>query len=86
VTASADSIEAATIPILSGGHLDHPPAHCAEPFEQCGLVNAVGSTTFSFDVPLHLAMKRSASDKPIVNAFREDLLRAFNIKAVALAA
>jgi hypothetical protein len=31
-------------------------------------------------------MKRSASDKPIVDAFREDLLRAFNIDAVALPA
>jgi len=86
VTASAAGIEAATIPILAGGHLDHPPAHCVEPFEQRGLVKAVGRTTFSFDVPLHLAMKRSASDRPIVNAFREDLLRAFDIKAVALPA
>jgi hypothetical protein len=49
-------------------------------------VKAVGRTTFSFDVPLHLAMKRSASDRPIVNAFREDLLRASNIDAVALPA
>ncbi len=86
VTASADSIEAATILILSGGHLGYLPAHYAEPFEQRGLVKAVGRSTFSFDVPLHLAMKRSTSDKPIVDAFCEDLLRAFNIKAVALAA
>nr|WP_248312898.1 hypothetical protein [Burkholderia ambifaria] len=48
--ASAHSIEAATIPILSGGHLDHPPAHNAEPFEQRGLVKAVAGTTFGFDV------------------------------------
>ena len=34
VTASADSIEAATILILSGGHLGYLPAHYAEPFEQ----------------------------------------------------
>ncbi|RQT33925.1 LysR family transcriptional regulator [Burkholderia cepacia] len=86
VTASADSIEAATILILSGGHLGYLPAHYAEPFEQRGLVKAVGRATFSFDVPLHLAMKRSTSDKPIVDAFCEDLLRAFNIKAAALAA
>ena len=86
VTASADSIEAATILILSGGHLGYLPAHYAEPFEQRGLVKAVGRATFSFDVPLHLAMKRNASGKPIVDAFREDLLRAFNIKAIALAA
>lgn len=86
MTASADSIEAATILILSGGHLGYLPAHYAEPFEQRGLVKAVGRTTFSFDVPLHLAMKRSVSDKPIVNALCEDLLRAFNIKAVALSA
>lgn len=31
-------------------------------------------------------MKRSASDKPIVNAFGEDLLHASNIDAVALPA
>ena len=86
MTASAHSIAAATIPILAGGHLDHPLARDAEQVEQRGLVKAVGRTTFSFDVPLHLAMKRSASGRPIVNAFREDLLRAFNIKAVALPA
>lgn len=86
MTASAHSIAAATIPILSGGHLDHPPVHDAEQFEQRGFVKAVGRTTFSFDVPLHLAMKRSASDKPIVNAFGEDLLRASSIDAVALPA
>lgn len=86
VTASADNIEAATILILSGGHLGCLPAHYAEPFEQRALVKTVGRTTFSLDVPLHLAMKRSASDKPIVDAFCEDLLRAFKIEAIALAA
>ena len=86
MTASADSIEAATILILPGGHLGHLLAHYAQPFEQRGLVKAVGRTTFSFDVPLHLAMKRCTSDKPIVDTFCEDLLHAFNIEAVALAA
>ena len=86
MTASADGIAAATIPILSRGHHGYLPAHDAEQVEQRGLVEALSRTTFSFDVPLHLAMKRSASDKPIVNAFGEDLLRASNIDAVALPA
>ncbi|MGZ2748812.1 LysR family transcriptional regulator [Burkholderia stagnalis] len=86
VTASADSIEAATILILSGGHLGYLPAHHAEPFEQRGLVRAIGRDSFGFDVPLHLAMKRCAADKPIVDAFCEDLLRAFDIKAAQQAA
>ena len=84
VTASADSIEAATILILSGGISATCP-RIMRSHSSSAAVKAVGRTTFSFDVPLHLAMKRSASDKPIVDAFCEDLLRAFNIKA-ALAA
>ena len=33
-----------------------------------------------------VAMKRSTSEKPIVDAFCDDLVRAFDIKAVARAA
>ncbi|WP_175672841.1 hypothetical protein [Burkholderia ambifaria] len=50
MTASAAGIEAATIPILAGGHLDHPLARDAEQVEQRGLVKAVAGTTFGFDV------------------------------------
>jgi hypothetical protein len=50
VTASADGIPAATIPILSRGHHGYLPAHDAEQVEQRGLVKAVAGTTFGFDV------------------------------------
>jgi LysR family transcriptional regulator, transcriptional activator for bauABCD operon len=79
VTAIADSIEAATILILSGGHLGYLPAHYAEPFEQRGLIRAVAPATFSFDVPLQLAMKRSAVGNPIIDAFCEDLLDVYRV-------
>ena len=74
VTAIADSIDAATVLILSGSHIGYLPAHHAEPFEQRGLIRALGRTTFGFDVPMHLAVKRSAAEKPIVRAFCDDLL------------
>jgi DNA-binding transcriptional LysR family regulator len=74
ITALADSIEAATILIMSGGYLGYLPAHHAAPFVQRGLLKALGDTAFSFDVPQHLVTKRSAAAKPIVEAFCEDLL------------
>lgn len=74
ITALADSIEAATILIMSGGYLGYLPAHHAAPFVQRGLLRALGDSEFSFDVPQHLVTKRSATAKPIVEAFRDDLL------------
>ncbi len=81
VTALADNIEAATILIMSGGHLGYLPAHYAAAFEQRGLIRALGDTAFGFDVPLHLVMKRSATDKPIVEAFCEDLFEVYRLVA-----
>ncbi|AQV98994.1 LysR family transcriptional regulator [Cupriavidus necator] len=80
ITATADNIEAATILILSGSHLGYLPEHHAEAFEQRGLVKAIDRDAFGFDVPFHLVMKPAALDKPIVNAFCEDLLDAFGIR------
>ncbi|WP_321893145.1 LysR family transcriptional regulator [Paraburkholderia tropica] len=77
VTAIADSIDAATVLILSGSHLGYLPEHHAEPFEQRGLIRVLGRTAFGFDVPLHLATKRGTVDKPIVRAFCEDLLNVY---------
>jgi LysR family transcriptional regulator, transcriptional activator for bauABCD operon len=74
VTAHADSIEAATILIMSGGYVGYLPAHHAAAFEQRGLIRALGRAEFDFDVPLHLVTKRSAAARPIVDAFVEDLL------------
>ncbi|NMM03846.1 LysR family transcriptional regulator [Paraburkholderia sp. RP-4-7] len=81
VTANTDSIEAATILILAGGHLGYLPAHYAEAFEQRGLVRAIGREVFSFDVPFHLLMKRSIEGKHIVRAFLQDLASAFTIQS-----
>ncbi|RQN36478.1 LysR family transcriptional regulator [Paraburkholderia tropica] len=77
VTAIADSIDAATVLILSGSHLGYLPEHHAEPFEQRGLIRVLGRAAFGFDVPLHLATKRGTVDKPIVRAFCEDLLNVY---------
>jgi DNA-binding transcriptional LysR family regulator len=81
VTAIADNIDAATVLILSGSHIGYLPAHHAEPFEQRGLIRVLGRTAFSFDVPLHLAMKRGMADKPIVRAFCEDLSGVYGTRA-----
>lgn len=86
VTAIADSIDAATVLILSGSHIGYLPAHHAEPFEQRGLIRALGRTQFGFDVPMHLAMKRSSAEKPIVRAFCEDLLNVYGLKTGLAAA
>ncbi|MDM4766852.1 LysR family transcriptional regulator [Pelomonas sp. SE-A7] len=80
VTATADNIEAATILILSGGHLGYLPAHHAEPLERRGLLRAVGRDSFGFDVPFHLVMKRASLERPVVKAFCEDVLKAFGVK------
>lgn len=79
VTARTDSIEAATILIMSGGHIGYLPAHHAAPFEQRGLIKALGDPTFGFDVPQHLVMKSSEVGKPIVDAFCEDLLEVYRM-------
>ncbi|MGF6722179.1 DNA-binding transcriptional LysR family regulator [Paraburkholderia sp. GAS41] len=79
VTALADSIEAATILIMSGNYLGYLPAHHAAPFVQRGFLKALGDTTFSFEVPQHLVTKRSATAKPNVAAFREDLFGVYGI-------
>jgi LysR family transcriptional regulator, transcriptional activator for bauABCD operon len=81
VTAIADSIDAASVLILSGSHIGYLPAHFAEPFEQRGLIRVLGRNTFGFDVPLHLAMKRGMSDKLIIRAFCEDLLGVYGSRA-----
>jgi LysR family transcriptional regulator, transcriptional activator for bauABCD operon len=80
VTAIADSIDAATVLILSGSHIGYLPAHHAEPFEQRGLIRVLGRTAFGFDVPLHLAMKRDMADKPIVKAFCADLFDVYGTR------
>ncbi|WP_322047493.1 LysR family transcriptional regulator [Paraburkholderia sp. J67] len=77
VTAIADSIDAATVLILSGSHIGYLPEHHAQPFEQRGLIRVLGRSAFGFDVPLHLAVKRGAADRPIVQAFCEDLLNVY---------
>ncbi|MDR3100080.1 MAG: LysR family transcriptional regulator, partial [Paraburkholderia sp.] len=82
VTAIADSIDAATVLILSGSHIGYLPEHHAQSFEQRGLIRVLGRTAFGFDVPLHLAIKRGAADKPIVRAFCEDLLNVYGAHAV----
>lgn len=84
VTANTDSIEAATILILSGGHLGYLPVHYAEAFEQRGLVRAIGHDVYSFDVPFHLLMKRRTAERPIVKAFSHDLASAFHVDATQI--
>ncbi len=85
VTAIADSIDAATVLILSGSHIGYLPAHHAEPFEQRGLIRALGCATFGFEVPMHLAIKRSAAEKPILRAFCDDLFSVYRLHAAAAA-
>jgi LysR family transcriptional regulator, transcriptional activator for bauABCD operon len=82
VTAIADSIDAATVLILSGSHIGYLPEHHAQPFEQRGLIRVLGRTAFGFDVPLHLAVKRGMAEKPIVSAFCEDLLNVYGVRAL----
>jgi DNA-binding transcriptional LysR family regulator len=79
VTALADSIEAATILIMSGGYIGYLPAHHAAPFVQRGLLKALGDSAFSFDVPQHLVTKRSAATKSIVDSFRDDLFDVYGM-------
>jgi DNA-binding transcriptional LysR family regulator len=80
ITATTDNIEAATILILSGGHLGYLPVHHAEAFERRGLIRAVERDAFGFDVPFHLAMKRGSADKPVLKAFCENVFQAFGLK------
>ncbi|CAD6556460.1 HTH-type transcriptional regulator MetR [Paraburkholderia hiiakae] len=77
VTARADSIDAATVLILSGSHIGYLPAVHAEPFEQRGLVRALGRATFGYDVAMHVAIKRGASENPIVRTFCDELLNVY---------
>lgn len=79
ITATTDNIEAATILILSGGHLGYLPTHHAEAFERRGLIRAIERDAFGFDVPFHLAMKRGSADKPVVQAFCENLFETFGL-------
>lgn len=81
VTAIADSIDAATVLILSGSHIGYLPEHHAEPFEQRGLIRVLGRASFGFDVALHLATKRGTADKPILSAFCEDLMNVYGAMA-----
>ncbi|MEX4002087.1 LysR family transcriptional regulator [Paraburkholderia sp. EG285A] len=83
MTAIADSIDAATVLILSGSHIGYLPAHHAEFYEQRGVIRALGRATFAFDVPMHLAFKRSEAEKPIVRAFCENLLSVYGRPAKA---
>ncbi|WP_250442142.1 LysR family transcriptional regulator [Caballeronia sp. AZ1_KS37] len=82
VTAIADSIDAATVLILSGSHIGYLPAHHADAFEQRGLIRVLGRTAFGFDVPLHLAMKRDMADKAIVRSFCEDLFGVYGAREI----
>jgi DNA-binding transcriptional LysR family regulator len=68
--------------ILSGSHIGYLPEHHAQAFEQRGLIRVLGRTAFGFDVPLHLAVKRGAADKPIVRAFCDDLLNVYGAQNV----
>jgi DNA-binding transcriptional LysR family regulator len=77
ITATADNIEAASLLIMSGGHLGYLPEHYAAPFVGRGLLRAIDRDVLSFDIAFHLAQKKSAADKQIVRAFREDLMASF---------
>ncbi|AMP02310.1 bacterial regulatory helix-turn-helix, lysR family protein [Collimonas arenae] len=76
VTALADNMEAVAVLILSGRHLGFLPQHFAAPLVQQGLLAALNPQLLSYDVTLHMVMRRQSGRGEVLQAFLDDLVAA----------
>lgn len=81
VSAHADNIAAARMLILSGSHLGYLPAHYAAPLLQQKLLRPLGldHLNLTLTLTLHLAVKRDAINRSIINAFLNDVLDVYRL-------
>ncbi|MBF8757734.1 LysR family transcriptional regulator [Pseudomonas guariconensis] len=75
-SALAEQIDSALTFILSGRHIGYLPRHCAEPWEERGLLRAL-DPDLDFSVYFTLARHRAQAPGEAQQAFAEDLREAF---------
>lgn len=78
-SARSEQVEGTLAFILSGKHLGHLPEHFARPWQDRGLIKAIGQPQQSFEVAFHLARYRAQVPGDAQRAFEEDLLMAFDL-------
>lgn len=79
ISATADSIEAAQILVLSGSHLGYLPCHHAGPLQQQGRLKALAPAALRLTLTMHLVLRREAVNRPIIQAFLGDIAGVFRL-------
>ena len=72
--ATVDSMEAQLILVLSGAYIGYLPEHYAQPWVAKGDLRVLSPTTFGYQAPFALIVRRGRSREPLIQTFR-DLLR-----------
>lgn len=83
VTARTDSMDNASLLILSGQYLGFLPEHFAEKYEQLGRLRALNPTRMRYDVAFHVAVRQASRHKEVIRILLADLTRIFSSAANA---
>lgn len=73
--ATVDSMEAQLILVLSGAYIGYLPEHYARHWVNKGDLRALSPSTFGYQAPFGLILRRGRSREPLIQSFR-DLLKA----------
>jgi LysR family transcriptional regulator, transcriptional activator for bauABCD operon len=73
--ATVESMEAQLILILSGAYIGYLPEHYAQPWVEQGRLRVLLPSTFGYQAPFSLILRRGRSREALIQAFR-DLLKA----------
>lgn len=76
ITAQADNMEAISLLVLSGCHLGYLPEHFAAPYVAQGLLAALNPQQLGYEVTFLMVTQKQIRQRPIVDAFVEDLKQA----------
>jgi len=76
--ATVESMEAQLILILSGAYIGYLPEHYAQHWVDQGRLKVLLPTTFGYQAPFSLALRRGRSREPLIQTFRDRLKSQLN--------
>ncbi|WP_437880163.1 LysR family transcriptional regulator [Pseudomonas sp. LRF_L74] len=71
--ATVESMEAQLILVLSGAYIGYLPEHYAQPWAEQKRLKVLLPTTFGYQAPFSLALRRGRSREPLIQSFRDRL-------------
>jgi DNA-binding transcriptional LysR family regulator len=77
--ATVESMEAQLILILSGAYIGYLPEHYAQAWVDKGDLRVLSPSTFGYQAPFSLIIRRGRSREPLIQTFRDLLKSQLNV-------